>query len=208
MGALDTQVHQLGITAYADTYQQMQTFTEQRCSETPDEIWILQHEPVYTLGRNGKPHHILRKNNIPVIKIDRGGQVTYHGPGQLIIYLLLDIKRRGIGVRKLVEIMEQAVIDYLAEYKIEAGRKKSAPGVYIREKKIAALGLRVTQGCTYHGLSFNIDMDLDPFNDINPCGFENLEVIQCADLGVDQSVAEAGLTLVKSIESMLLTHAG
>ncbi|CAA6806170.1 MAG: Octanoate-[acyl-carrier-protein]-protein-N-octanoyltransferase [uncultured Thiotrichaceae bacterium] len=209
MGALvDTQIRQLGSTAYADTYQHMQTFTEQRDSNSSDEIWILQHEPVYTLGRNGKPHHILRKNNIPVIKIDRGGQVTYHGPGQLIIYLLLDIKRRGVGVRKLVDIMEQAVIDYLASYQIDATRKKSAPGVYVKEKKIAALGLRVTQGCTYHGLSFNIDMDLEPFNDINPCGYENLEVIQCSDFGIKESVDEIGLQIVKSIETMLLTEAG
>jgi len=206
MGALDTQIRQLGTTVYADTYQHMQTFTEQRDSNTPDEAWILQHEPVYTLGRNGKPHHILHKNNIPVIKIDRGGQVTYHGPGQLIIYLLLDIKRRKVGVRKLVDIMEQAVIDYLASYHIEATRKKSAPGVYVEEKKIAALGLRVTQGCTYHGLSFNIDMDLSPFNDINPCGYENLEVIQCSDFGIKESVDDIGLSMVKSIESMLLTQ--
>lgn len=207
MGALDTQIRQLGTTIYTDTYQYMQTFTEQRDSNTPDEYWILQHEPVYTLGRNGKAHHILRKNTIPIIKIDRGGQVTFHGPGQLILYLLIDIKRRKVGVRKLVDIMEQAVIDYLASYHIEATRKTSAPGVYVKEKKIAALGLRVTQGCTYHGLSFNIDMDLEPFKDINPCGYENLEVIQCSDFGIEESVDEIGLKIAKSIESMLLAQA-
>lgn len=207
MGALDTQIRQFGTTSYADTYEHMQTFTEQRDSDTPDEVWILQHEPVYTLGRNGKSHHILRKNKIPVFKIDRGGQVTYHGPGQLIIYLLLDIKRRKVGVRKLVDIMEQVIIDYLASYNIVATRKESAPGVYVNDKKIAALGLRVTQGCTYHGLSFNIDMDLDPFKDINPCGYENLEVIQCSDFGIKESVDEIGLKIVESIESMLLDNA-
>lgn len=205
MGALTTHVRHLGTTAYADTYQDMQQFTEQRGSDIPDEIWILQHQPVYTLGRNGKSHHILRKTSIPVIKIDRGGQVTYHGPGQLIIYLLLDIKRRGVGVRKLVDIMEQAVIDYLATYRIDATRKKSAPGVYVNDKKIAALGLRVTQGCTYHGLSFNVDMNLAPFKDINPCGYESLEVVQCTDFGIKESVDEIGAKLVNSIEVMLLT---
>lgn len=206
MGALDSQIRELGITAYAETYQHMQSFTEQRDFNTPDEYWILQHEPVYTLGRNGKAQHILRKNPIPIIKIDRGGQVTYHGPGQLIIYLLMDIKRRKIGVRQLVDIIEQAVIDFLGTHAIEATRKKSAPGVYVEDKKIAALGLRVTQGCTYHGLSFNIDMDLAPFKDINPCGYENLQVIQCTDFGIKETVDEIGLKIVKNIESMLPTQ--
>ena len=159
----------------------MQSFTEHRTSDTPDEIWLLEHEPVFTLGRNGKKEHILNKSNIPIIEIDRGGQVTYHGPGQLIVYLMIDIKRHGLGVRKLVTLIEQSIIDTLNEYQLSASAKKDAPGVYIGNAKIAALGLRIKKGCSFHGLSLNLNMDLTPFKQINPCGYKNLEVVQLSD---------------------------
>lgn len=162
-------------------WQAMQTFTEQRTSDTPDEIWLLEHEPVFTLGRNAKKEHILSTTDIPVINIDRGGQVTYHGPGQLIIYLMIDIKRHALGVRKLVTLIEQSIITTLNDYQLKAYAKKEAPGVYIDEAKIAALGLRIKKGCSFHGLSLNIAMDLTPFEQINPCGYKNLEVIQLSD---------------------------
>ncbi|MEZ5534043.1 MAG: lipoyl(octanoyl) transferase LipB [Thiolinea sp.] len=175
---------------YPEILQQMQDFTRQRDESTPDEIWLLEHQPVFTLGRNGKMEHVLNPGDIPVIPIDRGGQVTYHGPGQLVAYLLLDIKRLNIGVRELVMSIEQSVIDLLANYGITAAGDRDAPGVYVAGKKISALGLRVSRGKTYHGLSLNVDMDLEPFSRINPCGYEGLEVTCCADLGMTESVME------------------
>lgn len=165
----------------------MQDFTRLRNDETPDEIWLLEHEPVFTLGRNGQREHVLNPGEIPVIPIDRGGQVTYHGPGQIVVYVLLDIKRRSIGVRELVMQLEQSVIDYLADQGITARGNREAPGVYVAGKKIAALGLRVSRGKTYHGLSFNVDLDLEPFQRINPCGYVGLEVTSCQDLGVAEN---------------------
>ncbi len=163
----------------------MQAFTAQRHAGTPDEIWVLQHPPVYTLGIAGKAEHLPRAaNGIPVVKIDRGGQITYHGPGQVVIYLLLDMRRRAITVRPLVRMMEQAVIDLLAEYGTAAQGRIAAPGVYVGEAKIAALGLRISKGCCYHGLALNVDMDLTPFHAINPCGYPGLEVTQMRDLGI------------------------
>ncbi len=159
----------------------MQHFTEQRTADTPDEIWLLEHPPVFTLGRNGNREHVLSQTDIPIIAIDRGGQVTYHGPGQLIAYLMIDIKRLDMGVRKLVSQIEQSLIDTLAEYNIIARARKEAPGVYIDDAKIAALGLRIKKGCSFHGLSLNLDMDLSPFKLINPCGYKNLEVVQLCD---------------------------
>lgn len=159
----------------------MQEYTEQRDANSADEIWLLQHQPVYTLGRNGKPEHILNPGTIPVVQIDRGGQVTYHGPGQLVAYLLIDLKRLKLGVREMVSAMENAIIAVLAEYGIQAVARADAPGVYVGESKIAALGLRVRQGRCYHGLSFNLDMDLQPFQHINPCGYEGMAVSQLAD---------------------------
>lgn len=159
----------------------MLEFTEQRTATTSDEIWLLEHTPVFTLGRNGKKEHILAESDIPVIDIDRGGQVTYHGPGQLIAYLLIDIKRLDMGVRQLVSQIEQSLIDTLAEYDLHACARKDAPGVYINNAKIAALGLRIKKGCSFHGLSLNMDMDLSPFKQINPCGYKNLEVVQLCD---------------------------
>ncbi len=175
----------------------MQSFTENRTADTPDEVWLLEHEPVFTLGRNGKKEHILSTSNIPIIEIDRGGQVTYHGPGQLIVYLMIDIKRRGLGVRQLVTLIEQSIIDTLGEYQLSAQAKKEAPGVYIGDSKIAALGLRIKKGCSFHGLSLNLDMDLTPFKQINPCGYKNLEVIQVSDYieTIELSQVQQKLTL-------------
>jgi len=155
---------------YAETWQAMRTFTDERDSDSVDEIWLLQHDPVFTLGQAGKREHILATTDIPIVQSDRGGQVTYHGPGQLIAYTLLDIRRLGLGVRDLVIELERAVINLLASHGITASGRRDAPGVYVGERKIAALGLRIRRGCSYHGLSLNVNMDLAPFNMINPCG--------------------------------------
>ena len=178
-------LRQLGVADYVSTWRAMQTLTAQRDAATRDEIWLLQHPPVYTQGLAGKPEHLLRADTgIPVVKIDRGGQITYHGPGQLVAYLLLDMKRRGLGVRPLVRKMEAAVINLLGSYGITANYRADAPGVYVNESKIAALGLRVKNGCCYHGLALNIDMDLTPFDAINPCGYAGLQVTQLRALDV------------------------
>ena len=175
---------------YEKVLRQMQDFTCLRDDNTPDEIWILQHEPVFTLGRNGKREHVLNPGDIPVIPVDRGGQVTYHGPGQLVVYVLVDIRRKDVGVRELVMQLEQSVIDYLAGQGIAALGDRNAPGVYVEGKKIAALGLRVSRGKTYHGLSFNVEPDLAAFQRINPCGYAGLEVTSCRELGVADGVME------------------
>jgi lipoyl(octanoyl) transferase len=175
-----------GLVDYTTTWREMQAFTDTRTAESPDELWLLQHPPVFTLGRNGKTEHLLRHtDDIPLIHVDRGGQVTYHGPGQLVAYPLLDLKRRRLGIQSLVRLLEQSVINLLADYSIRAGRREKAPGVYVDGRKIAALGLRVRRGCCYHGLSLNVDMDLSPFSMINPCGFAGLEVTRLVDLGID-----------------------
>ena len=180
-------VKHLGLVDYETTWRAMQMFTAQRGPDTPDELWLLQHPPVFTLGLAGKREHILRASAIPIIPIDRGGQVTYHGPGQVVAYVMLDLKRRGYGVRELVQRLEQTVIDLLAGYSIQAERRAKAPGVYVHERKIAALGLRIKQGMSYHGLALNVDMDLAPFQCINPCGYEGLEVTQLRTLGVEEN---------------------
>ncbi|HMT91353.1 MAG TPA: lipoyl(octanoyl) transferase LipB [Thiolinea sp.] len=168
----------------------MQTFTQQRSEDALDELWILEHEPVFTLGRNGQMEHVLDPGAIPVVKVDRGGQVTYHGPGQLVIYLLVDVRRLNLGVRELVMKIEQSIIKLLANRQITATGDREAPGVYVDGKKIAALGLRVSRGKTYHGLSLNVNMDLKPFTCINPCGYAGLEVTQCRDLGMEETSME------------------
>lgn len=199
-GAPPLIVKHLGRADYEATWKAMQDFTARRGPDTPDEIWLLEHPPVFTLGLAGKREHILQITDIPIVPIDRGGQVTYHGPGQIVAYLLLDLKRRGYGVRELVNRMEQAIIDLLADYGIEGTRRDKAPGVYVEEKKIAALGLRIKHGMSYHGLALNVDMDLTPFSYINPCGYEGLEVTQLRELGVAQSfeaVAERLLDLLQ-----------
>lgn len=172
----------LGLVDYLPTWQAMQQLTETRDATTPDQIWLLEHYPVFTQGQNGKPEHILAPGNIPIVQVDRGGQVTYHGPGQIVAYLLIDLRRRKLGIRKLVSAIEQSVVDLLAEYGIQAAARPDAPGVYLGDSKIASLGLRVKRGCSYHGLAFNIDMDLEPFSRINPCGLSNIKMTQVKEL--------------------------
>jgi len=193
----------LGRVEYLPTWQAMQDFTATRGPDTPDEIWLLEHPPVYTLGLAGKPEHLLRATDIPVVKIDRGGQITYHGPGQIVVYLLLDLKRRNIGVKALVRRMEQAVIDLLAEFDIQAERRDKAPGVYVGNAKIAALGLRIKNGCCYHGLCLNVDMDLSPYAAINPCGYAGLAVTQCRDVGIQDGMETLGEKLVEHLRKNL-----
>ena len=176
-------VRDLGRQPYEPVWRAMQRFTDARDADTPDELWLVEHDPVFTLGQAGKPEHVLMPGDIPVIHVDRGGQVTYHGPGQLVAYPLLDLKRLKIGVREYVHRIEQAVIDTLADWNIEGRRRDGAPGVYVGGAKVAALGIRVRRGCTFHGLAFNIAMDLEPFRRINPCGYAGLEVVAMADLG-------------------------
>lgn len=180
-------IKNMGITEYLTTWQAMKNFTAQRTRETPDEIWLLEHLPVYTQGIAGKPEHLLFPNQIPVIKTDRGGQITYHGPGQIILYLLLDLHRRQLNIRQLVRKMEGAVIDLLSEYDVVAQGNENAPGVYVNGAKIASLGLKIRRGACYHGIAFNADMDLVPFTAINPCGYRGLRVIQAKDLGITDS---------------------
>ena len=201
-------VKRLGRVDYAPTFQAMQDFTAARTEATADELWIVEHPPVYTLGQAGKPEHILRDVGIPLVKIDRGGQVTYHGPGQVVIYLLLDLARLKIKVREMVSAIEQAVIDLLAEHGVTAERRDGAPGVYVGDAKVAALGLRIRNGCSYHGVSLNVDMDLYPFTAINPCGYAGLKVIQTRDLNIPLSVDEAGEQLAKHLLRQLDTHHG
>ena len=172
----------LGLADYTATWDAMKAFTASRDAGTEDECWFLQHQPVYTLGQAGRPEHVLDAGDIPLVNCDRGGQVTYHGPGQLVAYLLVDIRRRGIGIRQLVDMIENSIIELLAGFDIESHSRKGAPGVYVGEDKIAALGLRVRNGSSYHGLSLNVDMDLAPFSRINPCGYPGLGVTQIADL--------------------------
>jgi lipoyl(octanoyl) transferase len=166
---------------YLTSWQAMQTFTAERQDDTPDEIWLLEHAPVFTQGQNGKPEHILNPGNIPIIKVDRGGQVTYHGPGQCMAYTLIDLKRKKLNVRQLVTKLEHTIIQLLQEFNIDAFAKPDAPGVYVKNSKICSLGLRIRRGCSYHGLALNVAMDLEPFSRINPCGFSNLKMAQISD---------------------------
>lgn len=201
-------VRELGRTDYAPIWRAMQAFTDARAADTQDEIWLTEHAPVYTLGLAGRRDHLLRDNGIPVVHADRGGQVTYHGPGQLVVYLLLDLRRARLGVREMVRRIEGAVITWLASHGVDAYGKAAAPGVYVRhdgvEAKIASLGLRVRNGCTYHGLAVNLDMDLGPFSDIDPCGYPGLRVTQLADFGIERSVDEAGRELAPRLRDRLL----
>ena len=198
-------VKKLGRRDYLSVWQEMQDFTTSRDADTDDEIWIVEHDPVYTLGRNGKKEHILHNSEIPIIKVDRGGQVTYHGPGQLVVYLLLDLHRRKLGIRQLVTLIENCLIALLAQYNVKASSDKKAPGVYVDKKKIAALGLRVSKGCTTHGLSLNIDMDLSPFQNINPCGYKGLEITQCVDLNINAGFETLADNLIIFINQSLIT---
>lgn len=196
-------VKRLGRVEYESTWREMQAFTSSRTATTPDEIWLLEHPPIFTLGMAGKREHLLTDIGIPVIAIDRGGQVTFHGPGQIVIYLLLDLKRLGYGIKELVQRMEQSLIDLLADAGIAAARMAGAPGVYVGGAKIAALGLRVKNGCTYHGLSLNVDMDLTPFLAINPCGYAGMTVTQMRDLGASASPSEISEALLAKLLEQL-----
>ena len=197
----------LGLVAYDRAYGDMRRFTVSRTAATPDELWLLEHPAVYTLGQAGKSEHLLRATPIPVQRVDRGGQITYHGPGQVVAYPLLDLRRRGLAVRRLVGLLEQAVIDLLAAHRIVGERRPGAPGVYVAGAKIAALGLRVRTGCSYHGVALNVAMDLAPFRDIDPCGYPGLAVTQLADLGVTVSPADAATGLGAQIERLLRAEA-
>lgn len=177
----------------------MSRFTDSRDSTTTDEIWCLQHSPVYTLGLNGHRQHIINAGDIPVVETDRGGQVTYHGPGQLMVYLLADIKRKSISVKDYVHRLEQSVIDMLEGYDVVGHRREGAPGVYVDNRKISALGIRVRRGCSYHGLSINVDMDLTPYNGIHPCGYSDLEVTQMRELGIEKNLVQITNTLIPCI---------
>jgi len=198
-------IRNLGLQDYETTWQNMQLFTQERNAETADELWIVEHLPVYTLGLNGKREHLLNTSNIPVIHSDRGGQVTYHGPGQLVIYTLLDIKRLKINIRELVTLLEQAMINTLAQHGIFAVSRADAPGVYVKDNKIGSIGLRIKKNCSYHGLSLNNDMDLRPFDHINTCGYSDLKVTQIADLGVTISSIQLANSVIQAITTALPT---
>lgn len=205
VNTIPIQIRNLGLVDYQQTWQQMRDFTEHRTPTTPDEIWLLEHKAVFTQGQAGKPEHILQAGDIPVVQTDRGGQVTYHGEGQLIAYLLVDLKRRDMSIRAFVTLVEQAVIQVLAEYNISAYGDRKAPGVYIEGAKVCAIGLRVRHGCTYHGIAFNIHMDLTPYSRINPCGFAQLPITQTIDWGGPQTVQEAGEKFARSMQQLLFS---
>ncbi|MDH0749123.1 lipoyl(octanoyl) transferase LipB [Pseudomonas sp. GD03842] len=185
----------LGLIDYEPTWQAMQRFTDGRDRDTPDEVWLVQHPPVFTQGQSGKPEHLLLPGDIPVVQVDRGGQVTYHGPGQLVAYLLLDVRRLGFGVRELVTRIEHSLIELLASFGVAAAAKPEAPGVYVDGAKIASLGLRIRNGCSFHGLALNVDMDLDPFKRINPCGYAGLAMTQLREQAGPIEFAEVSARL-------------
>lgn len=190
-------IRDLGQQDYTTTWEKMRHYTDTRDANSPDEVWLLEHPPVFTQGQAGKAEHLLNPGHIPVIQVDRGGQVTYHGPGQLVAYILVDINRRGIGVRNLVSSIEHAIIKTLQHYGIDSEARQDAPGVYVGEQKICSLGLRIRHGCSYHGLAFNINMDLEPFRRINPCGYSNITMTQLSQLCAVNNVAEVSPILVK-----------
>lgn len=197
-------VRRLGRKPYREVWEAMKEFTDSRTETAPDECWLVEHDPVFTQGQAGKPEHILFPSSIPVVRTDRGGQVTYHGPGQLVAYCLVDLRRAGLGVREFVSRLEESVIRMLAGYGIAAERQPGAPGVYVEGAKIASLGLRVRKGCTYHGVSINVDMDLSPFRQINPCGYAGLKVTQLSCLlPVPPSLDEAGQGLLRELVGIL-----
>lgn len=199
-------IKNLGCMDYRITWQAMKAFTAQRTNETIDEIWLLEHPSVYTQGVAGKPEHVLYQNEIPLIKTDRGGQITYHGPGQIIAYLLLDLRRWQLNVGELVRKMEGAVIDLLSDYRIEARGRIDAPGVYVHDAKIASLGLKLKQGACYHGIALNVEMDLSPFTAINPCGHKGLRMTQTSDLGINDGPDILGIKLAQHFLHQLNLH--
>lgn len=190
-----------GLLAYEPVWQAMQQFTDERDAQTEDQIWVLQHEPVFTQGQAGKEEHILAAGDIPVVNVDRGGQVTYHGPGQLVVYLMIDIERIGIGARKLVSCIEQAIISTLKRYGLDSEARQDAPGVYIGEDKVASIGLRIRKGRSFHGLSLNIDMDLEPFLRINPCGYKDLKMTQLANYEGTEPLEQVAGRIVRAIQA-------
>ncbi len=194
--SLPLKVRRLGRQPYQPVWQAMSAFTDNRVTDTVDELWLLEHDPVFTLGQAGRMEHVLAPGDIPVLPVDRGGQVTYHGPGQIVAYPMIDLRRAGVGVRQLVQRIEQAIIDTLAHWHIAAARRDGAPGVYVDAAKIAALGLRVRRGCSFHGLAFNVAMDLEPYDRINPCGYKGLEVTQMVDLGGPSRLADVEDVLI------------
>jgi lipoyl(octanoyl) transferase len=193
----------LGLVAYVPAWRAMQAFNQARDAQTPDELWLVEHPPVFTLGLAGRREHVLDAGGIPVVATDRGGQVTYHGPGQAIAYLLLDLRRSGLGVKELVRRIEDAVIDTLGEYGIDGARRPGMPGVYVNEAKIAAIGLRIARGCSYHGVALNVDADLAPFARIDPCGYPGLASTRLADLGVRDSIHAVQQRLAASLSRRL-----
>ncbi|MGY8811738.1 MAG: lipoyl(octanoyl) transferase LipB [Pseudomonadales bacterium] len=202
-------VRELGLVEYQPTLDAMRRFTDERDAATPDEIWLLQHPAVFTQGQAGKAEHVLAAGDIPVIQAERGGQVTYHGPGQLVAYVLLDLKRLKLGVRDLVTAMEQALVDVLKEYALDAAPKPDAPGVYVEGNKIASLGLRVRRGCSFHGLALNVDMDMEPFQRINPCGYAGLRMVQLRDLVAEPvSLSNVERQLAQALRQRLGFNAG
>lgn len=196
-------IRELGLQEYVPVWQNMQAFTDQRDQATTDEIWVVEHPPVFTQGQAGKAEHILAAGDIPVVQVDRGGQVTYHGPGQLVIYFLIDIRRRKTGVRHLVSSIEEAIIRMLKEYHIESAARPDAPGVYIGQDKVCSLGLRIRKGSSFHGLALNVNMDLEPFHRINPCGYKGLEMTQTSTHQGPQTVEEAAPSVIQHFSDLL-----
>ena len=194
-------IRELGIQDYEEIWHAMRKFTEERNDSTEDELWLLEHHPVYTQGQAGKAHHILNPENIPVVQTDRGGQVTYHAPGQLVGYVLINIYAKKLGVRSLVCALEEVIITALREYNIESSRKEKAPGVYVANKKIASIGLRIKNGCSYHGIAINVNPDLKPFKGINPCGYENLEMTKVSEYFPDITMEQFQQTFIEKFNS-------
>jgi lipoyl(octanoyl) transferase len=198
------QTRNLGLTSYEPVWRAMQSFTDERNEDTADEIWFCEHEPVFTLGLNARKEHLLAPGDIPVVQIDRGGQVTYHGPGQLMIYPLIDLRRAKLGVRDLVTALELCIVDLAAEYGIAAAPRKDAPGVYVDGTKLASVGLRIRRGSSFHGMALNVDVDLEPFSRINPCGYANLQMTDLKRLGGDSDLA----VVTEKVTTHLLEHLG
>lgn len=198
-----TEIRQLGLMPYRAAYDAMRRYTDTRGADTADELWVLEHEPVYTVGPGGRPEHFPRDGSIEVLKVDRGGQITYHGPGQAIVYALVDLARRDMKVRQMVALIEEAVIELLGAYNVPAKRRPGAPGVYVGDAKIAALGLRVRRGSCYHGVALNVDMDLAPFHAIDPCGYPGLAVTQTSALGIPGSATQLGVALAARLSDLL-----
>jgi lipoyl(octanoyl) transferase len=192
---------------FQQTWKAMTDFTQSRTDNTADELWLLEHAPVFTLGQAGDPSHVLNAHDIPLVKTDRGGQVTYHGPGQIILYVLLNLKENQLGIRSLVSLLEDAVIDVIKIYGVTAIGKPDMPGVYVNDKKIASIGLRIKKGCSYHGLSFNVDMDLAPFNQINPCGYQGLQMTQLKAFDENVSIAKVKQQLLEAVQNKLASLA-